>query len=399
MNTYRELQIFLIKRFIIVVTAVSIAEYGIIAIYNHTLIPFVMTMLFGSTDYEIIGIIGLALLVLLFVGNLFMGLLKMIIPEQFSYYIVTGISNLNSVIDSRLSLDRGTISDLNTSGKALLMMVLFGSLIFIIIPYILGAFFYASTVIKEIRKIEEEDRRKQREYEEKRNLMLSDIAHDLRTPITTVSGYATALSDGMVEKEKEKEYLLAIQTKSKKMSDLINLLFDFSKLDSEGFTLNKKKTDIYELVREAAAFQYQDIEDAGMELDVDIPEKSYDTEVDKVQFSRVIANLITNAIRHNKKGTKIGLFVVEDNEYLRIMVADNGDLIDKEYAKHIFEPFVMGDESRNSKGGSGLGLSIAGKIVDMHGYTIKLVQYPMIQKYAKAAEYQKMFMISIPYDN
>ena len=149
------------------------------------------------------------------------------------------------------------------------------------------------------------------------------------------------------------------------------------------------------MIREAAAFQYQDIEDAGMELDVEIPEEKILVYADKVQFSRVISNLITNAIRHNKPGTSIGLYLLEEDETLRVIVADNGVKIPKEKADMLFEPFVMGDESRNSKGGSGLGLSIAKKVVEMHGFKIRLVQQPMIQKFPAVSEYEKMFMITI----
>jgi signal transduction histidine kinase len=77
------------------------------------------------------------------------------------------------------------------------------------------------------------------------------------------------------------------------------------------------------------------------------------------------------------------------------MVADTGRRIPDEKAEHLFEPFMMGDESRNSKGGTGLGLSIAKKIVEMHGYTIRLVQQPDIVRYKPVEKYVKMFMITI----
>ena len=224
--------------------------------------------------------------------------------------------------------------------------------------------------------------------------MLSDIAHDLRTPITTASGYARALSDGMVPEDRKQEYLDAIQTKSVRMNELITLLFDYVRLDSEGFKLNKTDCDICEIVRECAAFQYQDIEDAGMSFDIDIPEEEMIHSADKLQFSRVVTNLLTNAVKHNDKGTTIGLFVEKDESRIRIIVADSGKFI--ENAEDIFEPFVMGDESRNSRGGSGLGLSISKKIVEMHGFSIKLIQQPDIKKYNLDSKYVKMFFISVP---
>ena len=132
------------------------------------------------------------------------------------------------------------------------------------------------------------------EVQKQRYLMISDIAHDLRTPMTTVSGYAKALSDNMVPDERKGEYLKAIGEKTERMNELINFLFDYVKTDSEGFTLDLKKTDICELVRECGAFYYQDIEDAGSKLTVSIPEEEYLIKADKLQLSRVINNLLTN---------------------------------------------------------------------------------------------------------
>ena len=134
--------------------------------------------------------------------------------------------------------------------------------------------------------------------------MLSDIAHDLRTPMTTVNGYAKALADGMVvEPEKQLEYLQAIQNKSARMNDLIHLLFEYVKLDSEGFSLDRKETDLSELLRENAALIYADFEDAGMEFEIDIPEEVVSVSVDPIQFSRVITNLLNNAMKHNESGS------------------------------------------------------------------------------------------------
>ena len=82
-----------------------------------------------------------------------------------------------------------------------------------------------------------------------------------------------------------------------------------------------KKTDICELVRECGAFYYQDIEDAGSKLTVSIPEEEYLIKADKLQLSRVINNLLTNALRHNEKGTDLGLFVIKDEDEIKVIVA------------------------------------------------------------------------------
>ena len=89
---------------------------------------------------------------------------------------------------------------------------------------------------------------------------------------------------------------------------------------------------------------------------------------------RVINNLLNNALKHNPSGTRVWVKVQADDEELVIRVCDSGNVIPPETARYIFEPFVLGDESRSSKGGSGLGLSIARKVIVMHGGTLTLEQ-------------------------
>lgn len=393
MEQYKDLQIFLVRKFFKFIIFISLAEYGIIVILNHTLIPFVMHSFFKDAEVEIVGIGGLIFMLFAILSNITVGLVRMILPDQLMF-----LSNaFPGLLTGNINMGEGTrLSDMTTAQEGLLALIILTALIIIAIPYIIGAILYSRIVTIQVRGIEEEEKSRLREYDEQKNLMLSDIAHDLRTPMTTVAGYSRALSDGMVPENKKEEYLSAIQAKADRMNNLINLLFDYVRLDSKGFQLVRGDLDICELVREVVTSEYQDIEDAGMELDIDIPENVIKVSADRVQLSRVITNLITNAIKHNESGTSIGIYVIEDDDYIRIMVADNGKPIPEDKAETIFDAFVMGDESRSSRGGSGLGLSIARKVVEMHGWNIRLVQRPMIRKYPEAASYSKMFMISIP---
>lgn len=251
----------------------------------------------------------------------------------------------------------------------LLMILLF------VTPLLVTLFMFTRVVTSEVQRMEEEKEAIQRSYEKQRNLMLSDIAHDLRTPITTIGGYAKALNDGMVtQEEKRKEYLEAIENKSQRMSDLITLLFDYVKLGSEGFELKLEQTDLCELFRENAALLYSDVEEKGMEFVIEIPEEPCMVEVDALQFSRVVINIINNAIRHNAPGTEIKLELRQEAGRTVVIISDNGELIEDYVAEHIFEPFAVGDQSRRTKGGNGLGLSIAKKIVQMHGWSLNLYQ-------------------------
>ncbi len=249
------------------------------------------------------------------------------------------------------------------------------TLVLFVIPIVMTAVWFSRIVAEEVEKNEKQEEEIRAQYERARNLMLSDIAHDLRTPITTISGYAKALNDGLVTSdEKRMEYLEVIQNKAERMSDLITLLFDYVRLDSDNFSLHIEKTNVSELLRENAAFFYADLEEKKMEFEIEIPEEIVELNVDRLQFSRVIGNLINNALKHNEAGTTISIKLKIEKNNIQIIVKDNGKMISPLIAEHIFEPFVVEDASRESKGGSGLGLSIAKKIVEMHGWTIELLQ-------------------------
>ena len=266
--------------------------------------------------------------------------------------------------------------------RVVLFLVLLLRILLLLLPYIIGAVWCGILVTTQVRRLEQMREDAHLEYDQKRNLMLSDIAHDLRTPITTVYGYAKALNDGMVKPEEQQEYLKAIQVKSARMNDLIQILFDYVKLGSTGFQLNITQLDLSELLRQNAALLYSDMEEAGMEFVVDIPEEACMIQADELQLSRVITNLLTNAIRHNPKGSQILLVQKQENlNKITVVIADNGERISPELVSHLFEPFTMGDQSRNSKNGSGLGLSIAYKIMELHGWKLEYVDsYPGYEK-------------------
>lgn len=143
-----------------------------------------------------------------------------------------------------------------------------------------------------------------------------------------------------------------------------------------------------EVLRECIAALYTDFEERGIALRVEIPETPVPYSADKLQMMRTVTNLLTNAVRYGKEGGKT---LVKLEEYA-ITVADDGEQIDDELAGHIFEPFSRGDKARSTKGGSGLGLSIASKIVQMHGGELKLNR-------DYGHEYTKAFQIILEADN
>lgn len=237
-----------------------------------------------------------------------------------------------------------------------------------LLPWLIGAFYYYWEVTKKVNELMDEEKAQQLAYDKQRNLLLSDIAHDIKTPLTTLCGYSKALSDGVVEGEKQREYLEAIHEKSLRMDELLTLLFEYVKMDSSGFELHREKGELGELLRECIAALYTDFEEKDITLVIEISEEPVFCQMDKVQMTRAITNLLNNSIRYGKEGGRV-MVRLEDSV---ITVSDDGMEIDKEFSEHIFEPFSRADGARSTSGGSGLGLSIAHKIVQMHGGELRL---------------------------
>lgn len=385
-----ELKGFLIKRFLIVMAGIAIVSLLIDMFYSNILFPFLKNNL-GESVFQGMAEDGYG------AGTLIEIIFLVIFESVLALFPNFVSQSVNQFIANYIAVDSGDtwnylqnieydILSLRNIGNFVLLLLLVA---FALLPYVGGAVAYSRLIRSEIKSILAEDEKKHREYEKKRNLMLSDIAHDLKTPITTVSGYAQALRDGMVTDPKKKaQYLEAICNKSNRMSDLISVLFEYVKIDSEGFTLHKKYMDVVEVVRENIALFYSDYERKGIEVVIDLPEERVLCAIDKIQFSRAIANLLSNALRHVNKGGKVLIRLLWDDEVEQvwIIVGDSGEQIEDEVAKQIFEPFVMGDASRSSHGGSGLGLSISSKIIQMHDGKLYLDRN-------STEEYTKAFVI------
>ena len=245
--------------------------------------------------------------------------------------------------------------------------------VLLLLPVLAVGWIFSRRIDAYVRQLQEARDADRDSYEKQRNLLISDMAHDLRTPVMSISAMAQALADDMVPPESRQEYYRGIISKSGKMGELITLLLDYVKLDSQGFALQREKTDLTRLVLEETADFYPAAEEAGMEVDADIPEEACMIEADRKQLGRVIANLLINAVRHNPPGTGICVSVSRRPGIASVIIADNGSPIEGD-PEQLFQPFTRGDPARSPEGGSGLGLSIADRIARMHGYKLELVQ-------------------------
>lgn len=353
----------LIGRFFLTMFCIFVSEQLVGILYSQIVLPGI-SMLLSRQQITITAKGNPVILIL----QMLLYILSSFLPSAIGNYA-------QNVLASKLgdSLRIAVNSPLFAGGWGLVLRLLviatFSALIFIsILPYLAGAFYYCRVVTRQVNILIEEERERRLAYDRERNLLLSDITHDIKTPITTLCSYSKALSDNLVRDEKRQEYLDAIYRKSMRMNELITLLFEYVKLDSSGFELYREGCDMCELLRECTAALYADFEEKRMTLRVEIPETSECYSADKIQITRAINNLLCNAVRYGREGGNVLVRLSEDT----ITVADDGTEIDDELAEHIFEPFTRGDKARNTAGGSGLGLSIAYRIVEMHGWELRL---------------------------
>ena len=218
---------------------------------------------------------------------------------------------------------------------------------------------------------ESEERREK--LEKDRQKMLADISHDIKTPVTVIDGYAQALESGLVPEKDVTKYLREIKKKSEILSELVNSFYEYSRLDHPGFKLDKEKSDLAEYFRAYLAEKYEELELNGFDVDIDIPEKIIKADFDAFQLKRVFENIINNAMKHNNSGCTIMASMTVEGKDFTLTLGDNGSGIPAELRDKIFDPFVVGEEARVSGRGTGLGLSIAQKIVEAHGWKIRLL--------------------------
>ncbi len=208
-------------------------------------------------------------------------------------------------------------------------------------------------------------------YDKESKELISNISHDLKTPVTAIKGYAEGIMDGVADTpEKMKKYVRTIYNKADEMNTLINELTFYSKIDTNRIPYNFNTLSVNDYFEDCA-------EDLSVELEAKNVEFGYFNYVDKdvkviadaEQIKRVIHNIVNNSLKYmDKPKAKINLRVKDVGDFVQIELEDNGKGIAAKDLPNIFDRFYRTDASRNSsKGGSGIGLSIVKKIIEEHG--------------------------------
>lgn len=224
---------------------------------------------------------------------------------------------------------------------------------------------------KESEKLKEKERAAldiERNAERQKNELITNVAHDLRTPLTTIVGYLELIKDDTaLSKEDVHKYSGIAYEKSIRLQEMMDDLFEFTKLDNADIKLNKSMINLSGLIMQMTDEFYPSFIDCNITPIVDLPEDNIYVQGDGQLLARVFDNLISNALKYGYHNTDLKIEVSGDEKYATVKVINHGDTIASEDIPLLFNKFYRTDSSRNSKtGGTGLGLAITKNIVDLH---------------------------------
>lgn len=201
--------------------------------------------------------------------------------------------------------------------------------------------------------------------EQNRKEFICNVSHDIRSPITSINGFIRGILDGVVPKDKEKQYLTIAYEETQRLTRLVNDLLDMSAIEEGRITLNVRKIDINEIIRLSILKNEGKIKEKKLKVDVFFEADELLVYADQDRIFQVVLNLLDNAIKYSEEGEHIVLSCESKGEKAYISISNTGAHISEEDLKNIWERFYKKDKCRTNRVSSGLGLSIVKKILTL----------------------------------
>jgi signal transduction histidine kinase len=215
------------------------------------------------------------------------------------------------------------------------------------------------------------EERMNREVEEMRRQLVAAASHDLRTPLASLRLLVESIDDGVVTGETRDRYLREIRTHVGVLSDLIDDLFELSRIEAGDISWTMRQVELRELIDETVAAMRAPAAERGVHVATDLPPEALVAQANAEKVQRVLFNLIQNAIRHTPADGSVTVRARPVGGSIEVEVDDEGEGIPAESGERVFDAFYRGDASR-ADGGTGLGLAISKAIVEAHGGKIWL---------------------------
>ena len=215
--------------------------------------------------------------------------------------------------------------------------------------------------------------RKLQGVEEGRREFVANVSHELRSPITSIRGFAEGMADDVIPEEDRPKYLRLVADESKRLSALIDELLALSRLERDDVKPDMTTFDVNEMLRRAVIRRMNDLEKKKIDVSCEFEEDSCMVRADSDRIEQVVINLLDNAIKFTPEGGKISLESAAGNGVAEITVRDSGCGIAPEDREKIFDRFFTVDRAHTAGKGTGLGLSICKRIIEMHGQSIQLL--------------------------
>jgi len=217
------------------------------------------------------------------------------------------------------------------------------------------------------------------QLENKRKLLLSNLSHDLRTPLTTMLGYAEMIRTGNYQDRQELQARAKIiLQRCRYMDKLLDQILDLSRQDADGLEIHSENHNLSELVRKIAAEYIMILDGEPFLFDVETPDEDIALSIDAPLMERAIRNLLDNAIRYGKDGQYLGIRLTADEQSVQVAVEDKGKGIPPEHQAHVFERFYRVDSGRKGEG-LGIGLAIVKDIAEAHRGSLEMTSVPHVE--------------------
>ncbi len=209
--------------------------------------------------------------------------------------------------------------------------------------------------------------------EQSRRDFVANVSHELRSPITSIKGFAQGMLDGTIPKEMHGQYLQVVVDETQRLAKLINSLLNLSRMENEEISLAYSNFDINELTRRVLISRMTPIDEKQLEIEVDFKSDPCFVWADADQIQQVVINLLDNAIKYTPEKGTVWITTLQEGGHIALRVRDNGIGIPPQDAPYIFDRFYKVDKAHTVGKGTGLGLAICKRIMERHNQSIRLI--------------------------